>query len=110
MSTSRYCTDPAFAHLPPDERANPSMASWPKGKSYLEQQRRRLPSARFRRLHHNLPGAPQGAFYDQGMIEVAIVPGRYTLEPQDGVDYFAFVDMSGGSSDDAVLGISHSDG
>jgi hypothetical protein len=110
MSTSRYCTDPAFAHLPPDERANPSMASWPEGKSYLEQQRRRLPSARFRRLHHNLPGAPQGAFYDQGMIEVAIVPGRYTLEPQDGVDYFAFVDMSGGSSDDAVLGISHWDG
>jgi len=24
-----YCSDPSFANLPPDERANPSMASWP---------------------------------------------------------------------------------
>jgi hypothetical protein len=86
------------------------MASWPEGRAYLEQQRRRIPSSRFRRLHHNLPGAPQGAFYDQGMVERAIVAGRQMIEPQNGVDYFAFVDMSGGSSDDAVLGISHSVG
>ncbi|WP_375791096.1 hypothetical protein ACE102_03140 [Bradyrhizobium sp. vgs-9] len=105
-----YCTDPNFAHLPPDERANPSMASWPEGKAYLEQQRRRLPSARFRRLHHNLPGAPQGAFFDQGIVERAIVTGRRMLEPVDGIDYLAFVDMSGGSSDDATLAIAHWDG
>ncbi len=102
-----FCTDPAFADLPPDERANPSMASWPEGKRYLEQQRRRLPSNRFRRLHHNLPGAPGGAFFDQEVVDNAVVPGRTALEPRPGVDYAAFVDMSGGSSDDAALGIGH---
>ncbi len=105
-----FCTDPAFAQLPPDQRANPSMASWPEGPAYIAQQRRRLPSARFRRLHHNLPGAPQGAFYDQATVERAIVAGRSALEPQEGVDYLAFVDMSGGSSDDATLAIAHWDG
>jgi hypothetical protein len=108
--SAELCTDPAFAHLPPDERANPSMASWPEGRQYLEQQRRRLPSSRFRRLHHNLPGAPQGAFYDQGQVERAIVAGRQQLEPVDGVDYLAAVDMSGGSNDDSTLSISHWDG
>jgi len=86
------------------------MDSWPEGKRYLEQQRRRLPSARFRRLHHNMPGAPQGAFFDQSTVETAIVAGRHALDPVDGIDYFAAVDMSGGSSDDAVLAISHWDG
>ena len=38
------CTDPAFALLEPEERANPSMASWPEGRAYLEQQRLRLPT------------------------------------------------------------------
>ena len=102
-----FCTDPNFANLPPDERANPSMAAWPEGKAYLEQQRRRLPSSRFRRLHHNLPGAPQGAYFDQGIVERAIVAGRQEISPQDGIDYIAFVDMSGGSNDDATLGIAH---
>ena len=60
------CTDPAFADLPPEERANPSMASWPDGRAYLEQQRRRLPTHKYRRLHLNLPGAPDGAFLDVG--------------------------------------------
>jgi hypothetical protein len=104
-----YCTDPAFVHLPPDERANPSMASWPEGRAYLDQQRRRLPSARFRRLHHNLPGAPQGAFFDQGKVEAATAVGRQVCDPVDGVDYLAAVDMSGGSSDDAAFSISHWD-
>ena len=27
------CTDPAFADLPPEERANPSMGSWPEGRA-----------------------------------------------------------------------------
>lgn len=104
-----FCTDPNFAELPPDERANPSMASWPKGKRYLAQQRRRLPSNRFRRLHHNLPGAPGGAFFDQAVVDGAVVPGRTALAPRAGVDYAAFVDMSGGSSDDAVLAIAHNE-
>ncbi|WP_232707707.1 hypothetical protein [Bradyrhizobium japonicum] len=104
------CTDPDFAHLPPDERANPSWGSWPEGLDYLARQRRRLPSARFRRLHHNLPGAPQGAFFDQGIVERAIIAGRQSLGPQEGIDYAAFCDMSGGSSDDATLAIAHWDG
>jgi hypothetical protein len=100
------CSDPEFANLPPDERANPSMSSWPEGRAYIDQQRRRLPSTKFRRLHHNLPGAPSGAFYDPDKVTAAIVVGRTNLPPEDGVKLYAGVDMSGGSSDDAVLSIS----
>jgi len=99
------CTDAAFADLPPEQRANPSMASWPEGAAYLEQQKRRLPTNKYRRLHLNLPGAPDGAFLDQGAVLAAIVEGRRALPPEDGVTHHAFVDMSGGSADDAVLGI-----
>jgi hypothetical protein len=105
-----YCTDPAFADLPPEARANPSVASWANGPAYLEQQRTRLPSGRFRRLHLNLPGAPQGAALDQAKIVAAVVPGRRNLPPEEGRRFVAFVDMSGGSSDDAVLCIAHLDG
>jgi hypothetical protein len=101
------CTDPAFAELPPEQRANPSMASWPDGAAYLDQQRRRLPTHRFRRLHLNLPGAPEGAFLDQGIVMAAITTGRRVTPPQPGIRYRAFVDMSGGSSDDATLAIGH---
>jgi hypothetical protein len=102
-----YCSDPAFADLEPELRANPSIASWPEGRAYLDQQRRRLPTHKFRRLHLNLPGAPNGAFLDQGAVLDAIVTGRKTLPPQPDIDYVAFVDMSGGSSDDATLSIAH---
>ena len=80
------CTDPAFAGLPPEQRANPSMASWPEGAKYLEQQKRRLPTHKYRRLHLNLPGAPEGAFLDQGKVLAAIVPGRRSYRMnRDGV-------------------------
>jgi len=102
-----YCTDPAFVDLPPERRANPSMASWYDGAKYLEQQRARLPTGRFRRLHLNLPGAPQGAAFDQGSVLACVVTGRRSLPPEPGITYRAFVDMSGGSSDDAVLAIGH---
>ena len=105
-----HCTDPAFAELAPELRANPSMASWPEGRAYLTQQKRRLPSNKFRRLHLNLPGSPTGAFLDQGAVIDATVDGRRSLPPQDGVAYSGFVDMSGGSSDDATLSIAHKDG
>jgi hypothetical protein len=105
-----YCTDPAFAALPPEQRANPSMASWVDGSRYIEQQRGRLPSGRFRRLHLNLPGAPEGAAFDQGAVLACVVTGRRILPPQPGISYRAFVDMSGGSSDDAVLAIGHREG
>jgi len=102
-----YCTDPDFAELEPELRANPSIGSWPEGRAYLEQQRLRLPTHKYRRLHLNLPGAPNGAFLDQGAVLSAIVTGRKTLPPQRGFEYVAFVDMSGGSSDDATLSIAH---
>jgi hypothetical protein len=104
------CTDPVFALLPdPEERANPSMSSWPEGRGYLEQQRLRLPMSKYRRLHLNLPGAPDGAFFDPGNVLACIVPGRRRLAPRAGVDYLGFVDMSGGSADDAVLSIGHAE-
>ena len=100
------CTDPDFAELPSEERANPSMASWPDGRAYLEQQRHRLPTHKYRRLHLNLPGAPDGAFLDVGNIMTCTVTGRRRLAPA-AHRYVAFVDMSGGSNDDAVLAIAH---
>jgi hypothetical protein len=104
------CTDPDFAELEPELRANPSIASWPEGRAYLQQQRRRLPTHKYRRLHLNMPGAPNGAFLDQGAIISATVSGRKILLPEEGQRYVGFVDMSGGSSDDAVLAIAHVQG
>lgn len=104
------CTDPDFAELEPELRANPSIGSWPEGRAYLDQQRKRLPTHKYRRLHLNLPGAPEGAFLDQGAVLAAVMSGLKSIPPIDGRKYRAFVDMSGGSSDDAVLAIAHSDG
>lgn len=101
------CTDPTFADLPPEQRANPSMSSWPDGEEYLQQQKRRLPSAKYRRLHLNLPGSVSGAFFDQGTILKAVDTGVRQRPWRDGVRYHAAIDMSGGSSDDAVLAIAH---
>ena len=103
-----YCTDPAFADAEPEKRANPSMESWG-NPDYLEQQRRRLPSHKFRRLHLNLPGLPDGAALAADNIMEAIVDNRTRLRPVPDIRYSAFVDMSGGSADDATLGIAHRD-
>lgn len=101
-----FSTDPKLAEAEPEVRANPSMASW--GNSdYLTQQKRRLPNHKYRRLHLNLPGAPEGAALSADHIMSAIVSGRRRLPPEPGQRYVGFVDMSGGSSDDAVLGIAH---
>jgi hypothetical protein len=106
--SGEYCTDPAFADLPPEQRANPSMPSW-YDTTYLDQQRARLPTGRFRRLHLNLPGSPEGSALDQDNVLACVVKGRKSLPWADGVRYFAAVDMSGGSSDDACLAIAHQD-
>jgi hypothetical protein len=103
------CTDPTFADLEPELRANPSIASWPEGRAYLDQQKRRLPTHKYRRLHLNLPGSPNNAYLDQGSVLAAIVSGRNALPYRSGLRYGAFVDMSGGSSDDACLSIVHKD-
>jgi hypothetical protein len=104
-----FTTDSDFQgdDLSPEDRANPSMASW--GNSvYLLDQKQRLPSNKYRRLHLNLPGAPDGAAFSGEHVMAAIVPGRRSLAPA-GQRYFAFVDMSGGSNDDACLAIAHKD-
>jgi hypothetical protein len=102
------CTDSDLALSDdPEAKANPSMGSWPEGRGYLEQQRRRLPTSKYRRLHLNLPGAPDGAFFDAGKVLACVAPGRRRLRPRERIAYRAFVDMSGGSSDDAVLAIGH---
>lgn len=104
-----HCTDPAAAALPtPEERANPSMASWGNAR-YLDAQRRRLPTHKYRRLHLNLPGLPEGALLDPAAVAACVIPGRRSLHRtgSNATRYHAFVDMSGGSSDDACLGIAH---
>jgi hypothetical protein len=104
-----YCTDPAFADAEPEVKANPSMASWA-DENYLASQKKRLPAHKYRRLHLNLPGAPDGAAFSREHVMVAIVERRTALPPVATHRYFAFVDMSGGSNDDAVLAIAHKDG
>ena len=84
--SSDKCTDPAFADLLPELRANPSIGSF-RGAAYIEQQRKRLPTHKFRRLHLNLPGAPNGAFLDQGVVMAAVVPGRKAIPYQEGIRY-----------------------
>jgi hypothetical protein len=103
-----YCTDPSFAELTPEQRANPSMASWA-DPNYLVQQQARLPAHKYRRLHLNLPGLPEGSAFQPEPIMDAIERGVSSRPPEPGIVYKAFVDMSGGSSDDAVLAIAHRD-
>ena len=102
------CTDPNFADKSPEERANPSLASWGNDQ-YLPQQQRRLPAHKYRRLHLNLPGLPEGSAYQPEPVMNAIARGVSVRLPEPGIIYTAFVDMSGGSSDDAVLAIGHVD-
>jgi len=103
-----FCTSPDVAHLTPEQRANPSMASWSDA-NYLAQQQRRLPAHKYRRLHLNLPGLPEGSAFQPEPVFDAIDRGAAVRAPELGVQYVAFVDMSGGSNDDAVLGIAHRD-
>ena len=98
-----YCSDPGCDGLLPEVKANPSLAGSPDLMAYIEQQRARLPSGRFRRLHLNLPGSPEGAAFDQAKVLACVVNGRRSLPHEHGRHYVAAVDMSGGSSDDAVL-------
>jgi len=103
-----YTTDPAYADADPESRANPSRTSWEES-GYLEQQQRRLPAHKFRRLHLNLPGLPEGSAFQPDPVMTAFDRTRPVRAPEDGLDYAAFVDMSGGSSDDAVLAVGYRD-
>ncbi len=103
-----FTTDPALMgeEVTPEQRANPSMASWG-NPGYLEDQRRRLPPHKFRRLHLNLPGSPDGAAFNAESVLGCVVRGRKSNWPRREISYLAFVDMSGGSAADAVLAIGH---
>jgi hypothetical protein len=103
-----FTTDDARGELTQEERANPSMQSWGND-GYLDQQRKRLPTHKYRRLHLNLPGAPDGAALSGEHVVSASMTARKRLPREPGIRYYGFVDMSGGSSDDAVLGIAHYD-
>jgi hypothetical protein len=50
---------------------------------------------------------PEGAYLDAEKVMDCVAVGRKVLHPQPDIDYRSFVDMSGGSSDDAVLCIGH---
>src|SRR5262249_13241925 len=76
---------------------------------YLAQQQSRLPSHKYRRLHLNLPGAPEGAAFSAEKVMESVDRGVKVRLAQPKINYFGFVDMSGGSSDDATLGIAHRD-
>jgi len=103
-----YVTDPEREHLSPEGKANPSAASW-EDAGYLIQQQSRLPSHKYRRLHLNLPGSPEGSAYSAEKIMDSVERGVSVRLPESGISYFGFVDMSGGSNDDACLGIAHRD-
>jgi len=102
-----YCTDPEAANLPTaEERANPSLASW-QNPFYLAQQKLRLPTHKYRRLHLNEPGAADGVFFNADKYLACVVTGRKALLREEKIRYNAFVDMSGGSVDEAVLSVGH---
>jgi hypothetical protein len=91
----------------PEARANPSLASF--APDYLDQQKRRLPAHVYRRLHLNLPGLPEGSAFTAEVIFDSMTRGVRVRQPERGIVYQAFVDMSGGSHDDACLGIAYRD-
>jgi integrase len=73
-----------FTEKSPEERANPSMALWG-NPGYLAQQQRRLPSHKYRRLHLNLPGLPEGSAFQPEPIADAIDRGVKLRERLHGI-------------------------
>ena len=103
-----YVTDATLENASPEDKANPSRPSW-QDQGYLEQQRTRLPSHKYRRLHLNLPGSPEGSAFNAEKVMDSVDRGTHVRLPEPGIDYFAFCDMSGGSNDDATLSVAHRD-
>ena len=105
-------TDPDFATLEPELRANPSFGSWADGVGYLEQQKRTLPNPPLPAFASSiLPGAPRARSLRPtgNKVMACVVPGRRSLPYVEGIVYFCFVDMCGGGPDDAVICIGHED-
>lgn len=103
-----YATDPAALPLEPEARANPSLGTFA-DPGYLDQQRLRLPAHKFRRLHLNLPGLPEGSAFAAEPVMDSVERGVASREPAPGTAYHGFIDMSGGSNDDATLAVAHRD-
>src|SRR4030095_12772702 len=103
-----YTTDSACESLLPEERANPSRKSWGDD-DYIATEQGRLPSHKFRRLHLNLPGSPEGSAYSAEKIMDSVDRNVAVRLPEPGITYQAFVDPSGGSSDDMACAIGHKD-
>jgi len=104
-------TDPRLFvswHAGSIEEANPSL-NGPLGPTMEDilQAQRSLPSWIFRRLYLNLGGMPDSAAYDADAVEGCIITGRTVLPPKTCVEYYGFVDMSGGGSDDSTIAIAH---
>jgi hypothetical protein len=57
----------------------------------------------------NLPGSPEGSAFNAEKIIDAVERGVSVRLPSPGISYHAFVDMSGGSSDDACLAVAYRD-
>ncbi len=82
-----FTADPEFADpsLSPEQRANPSFASLADGGiGYLAQQRARLPTTQYRRLHPKLPGSLAGAAYAAEALDAAIPLGYRQAPPRTG--------------------------
>jgi hypothetical protein len=90
------------------EEANPSL-NGPLGPTMEDilDAHHSLPSWIWRRLYCNQPGQPDGAAFDAGKVEGAIIAGRTSMPPQPTIEYYAFCDLSGGGADDATLAIAH---
>ena len=67
-------------------RANPSRGSWA-DPGYLAQQQRRLPAHKYRRLHLNLPGLPEGSAFQPEPVIDAIERGCDGARHETGITY-----------------------
>lgn len=105
---SDYVTDSTLENKTPEEKANPSMESWD-NPGYLPQQKKRLPTGKYRRLHLNLSGMPQGAAFDLVKVMDSIIEGLTVISRQEDIWYTAFTDISGGSRDDGAFALAHYD-
>ncbi|MCZ6626561.1 MAG: hypothetical protein O7B35_20375, partial [Deltaproteobacteria bacterium] len=85
-----HVTDLELENASPEDKANPSRGSW-QDSGYLEQQQRRLPAHKYRRLHLNLPGLPEGSAFTAEMVMGAVERGVKVRPPKDEIDYAAFV-------------------
>jgi phage terminase large subunit-like protein len=98
------CTDPAFADLDPEQRANPSMSSWPEGRAYLDQQRKRLPANIFKRLHLNLPGSAS-SFVDMAMWDACVDPNATPAVANRGLPIWVGIDASTKHDSTAIVAV-----